>query len=226
MNNENGKYSSSKNTISPFLLLFLALGIFLLALAVSYQVLSRLQQQNTDSIVVVADGDYTGTSYDSPIQVSDFTSTNSVGNEISLSDFVGQYVLMFFGYTHCPDVCPTTLAEFRKIKAELGESADDVIFMFISVDSPRDTPEVIEAYLTRFDPEFVGISIDDETLERIEPDFGLYYDRLTDEGRGENYLVVHTGRSFLLSPERELIMSFAYGTDAEIIANGIRRFKG
>lgn len=218
--------NESNSSINPFLLLFLATGVFLVAFVAFYQLFSGLQQPDKDSTVIVTSGDYTGTSYDPPIQITDFIATSSTGNEIRLSDFKGHYVLMFFGYTHCPDVCPTTLVEFRKVKQDLGESADDVIFLFISVDAPRDTPEVVETYVTRFDPEFVGISADDKTLSLVGSEFGLFYDRLTDERRGENYLVDHTARSFLLSPERELIMSFAYATDAEIIANGIRRFIG
>jgi protein SCO1/2 len=218
----NKKMVPATKPINLIWLISLGVGSFMVALVVFYSLFSMLRQQNTNEIAVVEAGQYTGTVYDPPVQLTDFTSPGTTGNEIRLSDFAGGYVLLFFGYTHCPDVCPTTLAEFRRVKAELGEDADAVTFLFISVDAPRDNPDVIGTYVSRFDPEFVGMSANDETLTQIGPEFGLYYDRLTDEGRGENYLVDHTGRSFLIGPEGQLRMSFAYATEASIVADGIR----
>jgi protein SCO1/2 len=131
---------------------------------------------------------------------------------------------MFFGYTHCPDVCPTTLAEFRLAKADLGEElAQNVVFLFVSVDGPRDTADVMASFLDRFDSDFLGMSGDDETLHRIAPQYGLYYERQTDTGSEAAYLVDHTGRSYLIDRDGRLRISYAYGTDSEVLADGIRQ---
>ena len=219
----NSQISADNNEIQPHtakpnmvLVGFLILGIGMLALAGAFQVWEIVQ----DSPPSVNNG-YTGSVYETPIEISDFTLPASTGNDLSLSDLEGQYVLMFFGYTFCPDVCPTTLAEFRQVKSILGDDASDVTFLFVSVDPERDTPNALREYIGRFDADFIGMSGDDEILAEIGEPFGLYYQRW--EAEGENYPVDHTGRSFLLDPQGNLIMSFAYGTDAEVIADGIRQ---
>lgn len=164
--------------------------------------------------------DYRGTVYQPPLELMDFTLPASTGQDLSLSDMRGQWVLMFFGYTRCPDVCPITLNEFRQVKAELGDGADAVNFLFISVDSPRDTPDVIGTYLARFDSDFIGMSGEDDVLERITDDYSLFYERHTDEG--EYYSVDHTGRSYLIDPQGMLRISYAYGTTSDVIADTIR----
>jgi len=166
--------------------------------------------------------EYRGTVYEPPQALADFTLPASTGQDLSLSDLRGQWVLMFFGYTHCPDICPTTLAEFRQVKAELGDDATSTTFLFVSVDAPRDTPAVIENFVTRFDPSFIGMSADDETLARMAPEYGLFYERHPPEGDGDNYVVDHSGRSYLVDPQGAIRISYAYGTDSDVIAETIR----
>lgn len=163
-----------------------------------------------------------------PVEVLDFTlPTALIGGETddlslsALNQTSGKYTLMFFGYTHCPDFCPTTLSEFVRIKNTLGEAAENVEFLFISVDSERDTPEVMRTYLDRFDESFYGMSADAETLAQIAPDYGLYYELLTDEGRGDNYLVEHTTPSYLIDPERRLAAIYDYNALPDDIAADI-----
>src|SRR5512145_1693081 len=91
-----------------------------------------------------------------PTPLHDFTLTDQTGEPFSLSELRGRVVLVFFGYTHCPDECPTTLANFKRVKASLGAAAQEVAFVFISVDGTRDTPEVVADYLQKFDAEFIG----------------------------------------------------------------------
>lgn len=164
---------------------------------------------------------YSGSTYEPPVEIPDFILPASTGGDLSLSDLEGNYVLLFFGFTNCPDVCPTTLAQFRQVKSMLGDLNENVTFLFISVDPERDTPDMIREYIARFDTDFIGLSGDDETLAEIGEPFGLYYQRREEEGA--NYSVDHTGRSFLLDQQGDLIMSFAYGTDAEVIADGVRQ---
>lgn len=212
-NNEIQSHTAKPNMV---LVGFLILGIGMLVLVGAYQVWEIVQDSPPS-----ANNGYTGSVYEPPVEISDFTLPASTGNDLSLSDLEGQYVLMFFGYTFCPDVCPTTLAEFRQVKSILGDDASDVTFLFVSVDPERDTPDAVREYIGRFDADFIGMSGDDEILTEIGEPFGLYYQRW--EAEGENYPIDHTARSFLLDPQGNLILSFAYGTDAEVIADGIRQ---
>ena len=212
--------TKAKKRVSPILISFLASGIFLVVVVLAINIY-RSNQSNDTSAIVHDVSAYTGTTYEPPVELDDFVMAATTGVEMSLNDFKGQYVLLFFGFTHCPDVCPTTLAIFRQVKDLLGDDASDVIFLFISVDSPRDTPEVIAIYLSNFDPDFIGMSGDDETLQAIAAPFGLFYERNNAESQ-TNYSVDHTGRSYVIDREGQLRISYAYGTEAEIITDGLR----
>jgi protein SCO1/2 len=130
--------------------------------------------------------------------------------------------MIFFGYLHCPDFCPLTMAEFKRVKQLLGELADQVQFIYISVDGARDTPELIASYLDNFDPSFIGFSGDDVTLAGIQPDYGFYYQRKLDTGSQAEYIVDHSTRSYLLDRDGRLRSSFTYDTEPEAIANALR----
>ena len=145
---------------------------------------------------------------------------------MSLADLRGAWVMVFFGYTHCPDFCPLTLGEFNRVESLLGDAAEDVRFLFISVDGERDTPEALAAYLARFNPDFLGFSGDAQTLARIQPDYGFFYELRTDTGSAADYLVDHSTRSYLIDPEGRLVMTYAYGTDPDVIAETIREEMG
>jgi len=209
-------------TRSTYLLIgVLAAGLVLIAIVGLTALRSSTQTNNGNSIVENASV-YTGTSYDPPIQLDDFTLPANTGAMLSLNDLRGRYVLLFFGFTHCPDVCPLTLAEFKRVKALLGDAAQNVAFLFISVDSPRDTPQVIADYLARFDADFIGMAGDDETLQRIGSQYNLFYERPTNADPQAGYAVNHTGRSYVIDPVGQLRISYSYGTGAEIIAAGIQ----
>ncbi|HYO89675.1 MAG TPA: SCO family protein [Candidatus Limnocylindrales bacterium] len=107
------------------------------------------------------------------VPVPGVTLAASTGGEMSLSDFQGQYMLLYFGYTNCPDYCPTTMAKWVQVRQGLGDAADDVAFVMISIDPRRDTPEVMAAYLAQFDPAFVGLVADDAAVIALASTFGL-----------------------------------------------------
>lgn len=164
---------------------------------------------------------YLGDVVDPPVQVQDFTLPSSTGEPMRLSDLNGQWRVMFIGYTRCPDFCPTTLAEYRRVKAMLGDDAEHVTFVYISVDGVRDTPEMLRAYLNNFDPEFIGFSGDDETLARIQPDYGFYYRRNLQTGSQLLYTIDHSTRSYLVDPDGWLRTTFTYQTEPQTIARAI-----
>ena len=157
---------------------------------------------------------------DPPMETRDFSLPGSNGQPLSLSDLQGKWTLVFFGYTHCPDFCPLTLAEWKNIKTALGDDAEPFNFLFISVDGARDTPEVLSQFLSRFDPAFVGMSGDEATLARIGPDYGLDYTLHTEEG--VNYTVDHTTRVYLLDPQSRIVYEFSFGTDRNVIVQTLR----
>lgn len=168
------------------------------------------------------DGVFVGDYLPHPIAVQDFTMSGNQGDAMRLSDSNGKWRLLFFGYTHCPDFCPLTLAEFKQIKQMLGQQAEDIEFVFVSVDGVRDTPEAITDYTARFDPEFIAFSGDDETLAQIQPDYGLFYQRAENAASPENYMVDHTTRSYLIDREGNLRSTFAYDDTPDQITAAIQ----
>ncbi|MFN8377567.1 MAG: SCO family protein [Anaerolineae bacterium] len=163
-----------------------------------------------------------GTVVNPPLLVRNFTLPASTGADLSIYDLNGKYRMIFFGYLHCPDFCPLTMAEFKRVKQLLGEYADQVDFIYISVDGARDTPELIASYLNNFDPTFIGFQGNDTTLAQIQPDYGFYYQRRLDTGSQAEYVVDHSTRSYLLDREGRLRSSFTYDTEPEVIADALR----
>jgi len=152
---------------------------------------------------------------------SDFTLTDQNGNLFRLSDQKGKILLIFFGYTHCPDVCPITLAEFKQIKAMLGDKADQVRFVFVTVDPERDTPETINTFLQNFDPTFIGLTSDRATLEPVWKAYGVYQEQ-QDAGSAAGYLVDHSTPTYLIDPQGLWHINYPYGMEAEKIAQDLQ----
>lgn len=161
---------------------------------------------------------------DPPREMPDFTLTSHTGQPLSLSDLRGKPVLLFFGFTHCPDICPTTMGEFRQVKAKLGEQGEQAAFVFISVDGSRDTPESLAAYVGAFDPAFVGLTGDEELVRTIGTDYYVYFERVTlgtATAAGENYTVDHTTYSYLLDADGRLRVIYPFQAPTQMIADDI-----
>lgn len=165
-----------------------------------------------------------GTRLEPPRTVANFTLTSHEGEPLSLSDLEGKIVLLYFGYTFCPDICPASLADFVHVKRNLGEQADQVAFVFVSVDGERDTPDVLARYLSAFDPQFIGLTGEEQEIRKIGVDYGLFFEKVEVEGTSADYLVDHTAASFLIDSERQLSVIYAYGTPPEVISNDILTF--
>jgi protein SCO1 len=171
-----------------------------------------------------------------PFKIHDFALTNHTGALASMKDLRGRAVVLFFGYTHCPDVCPTTLADFKLVKESLGAEADRVTFVFVTVDSERDTPVVLKEYLSRFDTGFVGLTGNETTLRSMAAEYGAYFDALAGKEKDHehkhdhaegintgNYFVQHTSPAYLIDPQGFLRVVYFNGTAPEVIAQGIRQ---
>jgi protein SCO1/2 len=163
---------------------------------------------------------YQGSLLDPPAQAAEISLVEANGTPFHLQDQKGIATLLFFGYTSCPDVCPTTLTDFKRIYASLGDQAGEVNFVFITVDPERDTPEIVEAYVDRFNPAFIGLSGSMEDLEPVWKGYFVYREIEVHEP-GENYLVGHTGHVYAIDKGNNLRLTFPFGIGPEAITADI-----
>ncbi|MFZ1397304.1 MAG: SCO family protein [Candidatus Promineifilaceae bacterium] len=160
--------------------------------------------------------EFGGVVYDPPTPIADFTLTAANSQPVSLSDYQGKYLFIYFGYTFCPDVCPTTLSKLAAVQQALGDDAEKMQVVMVSVDPERDTPELLAEYVHHFNDGFVGITGSLEQIDAAGNPFGLYYAR--HEGTAESgYLVDHTARVFLLNPEGHVIVAYAHDAAEDVV---------
>lgn len=132
-----------------------------------------------------------------------FTLTDQAGHRRSDADYRGRYVLLYFGYTNCPDVCPTTLTQMEDALARLGPKARRIVPVFVTIDPARDTPKVLAGYLHAFGPAFVGLSGSAAETARIAKEYRVYYAK--HELAGGTYAMDHSGEVYLLGPDGQLV---------------------
>lgn len=161
--------------------------------------------------------------YDPPRAISDFALTDQNGEPFRLSDTNGTVRLLYFGYTSCPDICPTTLLTWKQVREELGDRADDVTFIMVTVDPERDTFDVLKRYVTAFHPSFIGLTGSMEQLTRVWADFGVQVQKEPMPESAAGYSVGHTASVFALDREGRLRLKFPFGATPEQIAGDLRR---
>jgi protein SCO1/2 len=155
--------------------------------------------------------------------ISGVTLVNQANRPMSLADLRGKPTLLVFGYTFCPDVCPLSLSDLRRVKRELGDAGDAVNFVFISVDPQRDTPDVLRRYVTAFDPAFIGLTGDETTLRKLIYEFDGMFEKQKPQGDNPNsYQVAHTSFTYLLDADGRWRMKYSFGTPIEIIVRDVR----
>jgi len=160
--------------------------------------------------------DLTGATY-----ATDFRLTDPDGKERTLVDFRGKAVLIFFGFTQCPDVCPTALARAAEVKRLLGTDGDRFQTLFITVDPERDTPEVLKAYTSAFDPSFVGLYGDAQRTAETAKDFKVYYKKV-DGKTPTSYTMDHSAGSYVYDTQGRLRIYQRYGSGAQALADDVR----
>jgi protein SCO1 len=162
--------------------------------------------------------DVTGADY-----ARDFRLPDADGRERTLKDFAGKVVVVFFGYTQCPDVCPTTMNELAEIRKLLGKDGERLQGVFFTVDPQHDTPEVLKAYLGNFDPSFVALRpASPEQLAALAKDFKIYYKRV--EGRtATSYTMDHSAGSYVYDPKGQLRLFTRYGMGIKPLAGDIEQ---
>jgi protein SCO1/2 len=152
----------------------------------------------------------------------DFSMPDQHGKRRSMADFKGKVVLVFFGFTQCPDVCPTTLGDLAAVKQKLGAKGDKLQVIFASVDPARDTPEILQAYLANFDPSFLALRGSDEETAKMAKDFKVYYKRVEGQTPG-SYTMDHTAGDYIFDPEGRLRLYSRYGTPVDTLAKDIEQ---
>lgn len=162
------------------------------------------------------------TRYNNPRVLEHTPLTTQDGTSLSVRDLAGDYVLLSIGYTHCPDICPLNLANYKQVKKLLGEDESAVSFVFVSVDGKRDTPERLKHYIGMFDSDFIGLTGDKAEVDAFIKPYGGTYVINNYGGLRENYTVDHTATLFLLDPQGRLVRAYSYGIDFTLIAQDIQ----
>lgn len=151
----------------------------------------------------------------------DFSLTDHNGQTRTLADFRGKVVAVFFGYTHCPDVCPTTLSDFAAALQLLGPQADRVQVIFVTVDPRRDTPELLKQFVPAFNPGFLGMYSDAETLAKLVKEYKVVYQKSAVKAE-DDYLIDHSAGTYVYDPQGNLRLLMPYGSAPEVIAQDLK----
>jgi protein SCO1/2 len=160
--------------------------------------------------------DITGADY-----ARDFALTDHNGQARTLKDFAGKVVVMFFGYTQCPDVCPTSMLELVEVKKLLGKQGERVQGLFVTVDPARDTPEVLKAYMENFDPTLLALYTTPEKLMILTKDYKVYYKKV-DGPTPTSYSMDHSAGSYVYDTQGKLRLYTRYGSGAALLAGDIK----
>ncbi|MFZ6845649.1 SCO family protein [Undibacterium sp. RuTC16W] len=160
--------------------------------------------------------DLTGLDY-----AKDFSLTDHNGKVRTLADFKGKAVVIFFGYTQCPDVCPTTMAEMATVMKQLGTLSDKVQVLFVTVDPERDTQALLAAYVPNFDLRFLGMSGDAAATAKVAKDFKVYYQKVPGK-TPSSYTMDHTAGSYVFDPEGRIRLFLRHGQGAEPIVHDLK----
>jgi protein SCO1/2 len=160
--------------------------------------------------------DITGADYAKNLNLTDQN-----GHARTLKDFAGKVVVVFFGYTQCPDVCPTTMQELTEVKRLLGPDGDKLQAVFVTVDPERDTTELLKAYVENFDPSFVALRPTAEQLPAVAKDFKIYYKRV--EGKTPtSYTMDHSAGSYTFDTQGRIRLFNRYGSGAKVLAEDFK----
>ena len=170
----------------------------------------------SDSKPSFASIDITGADYAKGFELTDHN-----GTVRHLTDFKGRVVLMFFGYTQCPDVCPTTMTEMAEIKKSLGADGERLQVLFVTVDPERDTPELLKAYMENFEPSFLALRATPEKLVELAQDYKIYYKKAAGS-TPTSYTMDHSAGSYIYDPKGQLRLFTRYGSPKEALTKDLQ----
>ena len=152
-----------------------------------------------------------------PFELIDHT-----GKAVTNADFAGKYMLMFFGFTFCPDVCPTELQVITSALEELGPVADKIQPLFVTIDPARDTPEAMAQYVAHFHPSFIGLSGSSEQIAKVAKAYRVYYKRVEDPNSAAEYTMDHSAVVYLMGPDGAFVKHYGGATSPEAMAKSLK----
>ena len=152
---------------------------------------------------------------------NDFRLIDHTGTPRTLADFRGKAVVMFFGFTHCPDICPTTLSDMRQVMQKLGKDAERMQVLFVTVDPKRDTQELLARYVPSFNPAFLGLYGDEAATNKVAKDFKIIH-QIQEGKTPESYTVAHTAASLVFDPQGRLRLFINYGMEVDKVTADIK----
>ncbi len=152
-----------------------------------------------------------------------FTMINQKGETVTEKDFAGKYMLVFFGFTFCPDVCPTELQVMGAALDQLGPDADKITPVFVSVDPERDTVSVVVDYISNFRPGFVGLTGSMDQVKAMAKTYRVYFAKVENKERPADYQVDHSSIIYLMGPDGSFVKHFSYTTDPKAMADSLRQ---
>jgi protein SCO1/2 len=167
--------------------------------------------------VPFANTDITGSDY-----AKGFSLTDHNGKSRTLADFKGKVVVIFFGYTHCPDVCPTTLSELAGIKKALGSDAERLQVLFITLDPERDTPELMAGFVPAFDSSFLGLWGEQAVIDKVAKDFKVFAQKVPSKD-GKSYTIDHTAGSYVFDDQGRIRLFVRHGQGGDGLQKDLQR---
>ena len=151
-----------------------------------------------------------------------FSLTDHLGRQATDASFRGKYMLIFFGFTYCPDVCPSELQVMSAALDELGPVGEKIQPVFITIDPARDTPEAMKLYVSNFHPRLVGLTGSDQDIAAVAKAYRVYYAKAKGAENSPDYLMDHSTIVYLMGPDGKFVKHFTYGTDVKALIDGLR----
>lgn len=200
-----------------------AIIIMVVAALVIVGVRWRMSQLQHAIQVAEEQASFNGAIFDPPAPAPNIVLTDHTGQSFSLHDQKGNVVVLFFGFTYCPDVCPTTLAHFKQVKQHLGQDADRVRFIMVSVDPERDTPERMGQYVTAFDPDFIGLTGTLAEARVAWQAYDVHPEKIEIPGSAAGYTVSHPAWTYVIDPEGQLRLMHFYDMPADAVSEDLQK---
>lgn len=152
-----------------------------------------------------------------------FTLVDSTGSTVTEKNFAGKHMLVFFGFTHCPDICPTSLLVTKNALEKIGDKAEKLVPIFITIDPERDTVDVVRRYVKNFGPQFVGLTGTVEQIKHVADAYKVYYQKVEDKGSDIDYVMDHSGFIYLMGPDGNYLAHFPHTISEQALAEALRK---
>jgi cytochrome oxidase Cu insertion factor (SCO1/SenC/PrrC family) len=152
-----------------------------------------------------------------------FTLVNQKGETVTEKSFAGKYMLLFFGYTYCPDICPTELQVMSKAIDDLGKNADQITPIFVTIDPERDTREVVANYVSSFHERLIGLTGTPDQIAAMAKAYRVFYAKVANQTSPKDYLMDHSSIVYLMGKDGKFLKHFAYSTDPAVLVEGLRQ---